>query len=158
MTEEKKTAYRNVRIHFRVTPSEKKRICQKMDELGIRTMSAYLRKMALDGYCVQLDYDSPKQITSLLRRCSNNLNQMAKRANETGSIYAADIEDLQTRLDEIWETQKESLKALTAIMQLLSYKTSFRCRTGSTDSNDSSVSFHSNHTPDLPEKKLCQFV
>lgn len=116
MTEEKNTEYRNVRIHFRVTPSEKERICKKMDELGIRTMSAYLRKMALDGYCVQLDYDSPKQITSLLRRCSNNLNQVAKRANETGSIYAADIEDLQTRLDEIWKTQKESLKVLAAIM------------------------------------------
>lgn len=116
MSEDKKAEIRDVRLHFRVTQSEEQRIRKKMEQLGIRSMSAYLRKMALDGYCVRLDYDYPKQITSLLRRCSNNLNQVAKRANETGSIYAADIEDLQMRLDEIWENQKESLKALAAVM------------------------------------------
>lgn len=78
-------------------------------------MSAYIRKMALDGICVKLDLQDVQELTVLLRRCSNNLNQYAKRANETGSIYAADIEDLKVRLDEIWELSRQSLIRLASI-------------------------------------------
>ena len=102
-------------LHFRVTPQELDRINMKREEIGIRSLSAYLRKMAMDGYCVNLDLTDVKTMTTLLRRCSNNLNQYAKKANETGSIYAEDIHDLQMRLDEIWELQKELLKKLSAI-------------------------------------------
>lgn len=107
---------RDVMLHFRVSQAELERIRRKIEEQGIHSMSAYLRKMALDGYCVQLDYQYPKQITTLLRRCSNNLNQYAKRANEQGSIYAADIQDLQEGLEEIWKQQKESLQILSTIL------------------------------------------
>ena len=102
-------------LHFRVTPQELGRINTKREEIGIRSLSAYLRKMAMDGYCVNLDLTDVKTMTTLLRCCSNNLNQYAKKANETGSIYAEDIQDLQTRLDEIWELQKALLKKLSAI-------------------------------------------
>ena len=102
-------------LHFRVTPQELDRINRKREEIGIRSLSAYLRKMAMDGYCVNLDLTDVKIMTTLLRRCSNNLNQYAKKANETGSIYSEDIHDLQMRLDEIWELQKELLKKLAAI-------------------------------------------
>lgn len=74
-------------VHFLASKEEVERIHQKMDELGVRSMGAYLRKMALDGYCINLDLQDVKEMVSLLRRCSNNLNQYAKRANETGSIY-----------------------------------------------------------------------
>ena len=87
----------------------------QMDELGIRSMGAYLRKMALDGYCIRLDLQDVKALVSLLRICSNNLNQYAKRANETGSIYRADIEDLQKRLEEIWTDMREVLVRLSSI-------------------------------------------
>ena len=86
-----------------------------MDELDIRSMGAYLRKMALDGYCINLDLQDVKVLVSLLRICSNNLNQYAKRANETGSIYEADINDLQVRLEEIWTDMKEVLVRLSSI-------------------------------------------
>ena len=99
-------------LHFRVTPKELERINTKRSEIGIKSMSSYLRKMALDGYCVNLDLTDVKEMTSLLRRCSNNLNQYAKRANESGSIYAEDIKDVQTRLDEIWQLQKELMRKL----------------------------------------------
>ena len=56
-----------------------------------------------------------KALVSLLRICSNNLNQYAKRANETGSIYEADIKDLQDRLEEIWLEMKEVLVHLSSI-------------------------------------------
>ena len=86
-----------------------------MDELGIRSMGAYLRKMALDGYCINLDLQDVKALVSLLRICSKNLNQYAKRANETGNIYEADINDLQVRLEEIWTDMKEVLVRLASI-------------------------------------------
>ena len=106
---------RNVQMHFRVTKSEAERIHEKMDEIGIQHLGAYLRKMALDGYCINLDLQDVKALVSLLRICSNNLNQYAKRANETGSIYEADINDLQERLEEIWSDMKEVLVRLASI-------------------------------------------
>lgn len=84
-------AKRDQDVHFLASKEEVERIHEKMDELGIRSMGAYLRKMALDGYCIRLDLQDVKALVSLLRICSNNLNQYAKRANETGSIYRADI-------------------------------------------------------------------
>ena len=108
----------NVRKHWinvRVNPEELARIREKQKELGIRNTGAYMRKMAMDGYCVNLDLSDVAQVSILLRRCSNNLNQYAKRANESGSIYAEDIRDLQRRLDELWEMQKLILKRLSGI-------------------------------------------
>ena len=102
-------------VHFLASKEEVERIRQKMEEIGIRSMGAYLRKMALDGYCINLDLQDVKTLVSLLRICSNNLNQYAKRANETGSIYAADIQDLQERLEEIWIGMKEILVRLSSI-------------------------------------------
>ena len=69
-------------INVRVNPEELARIREKQKELGIRNTGAYMRKMAMDGYCVNLDLSDVAQVSTLLRRCSNNLNQYAKRANE----------------------------------------------------------------------------
>lgn len=102
-------------VHFVMTGDEYERMRRKMEEIGIRNQSSYLRKMALDGYCVNLDLRDVKEMVSLLRYCSNNLNQYAKRANETGSIYAEDIQDLKQRQLEIWEATKEILARLTTI-------------------------------------------
>lgn len=70
-------------VHFVMSQDELDRMQQKMEELGIRNKSSYLRKMALDGYCVNLELDDVKEMVSLLRYCSNNLNQYAKRATRT---------------------------------------------------------------------------
>ncbi|MGI6095401.1 MAG: plasmid mobilization protein [Lachnospiraceae bacterium] len=106
---------RDKQMNVLVSESEMKRIRMKMEEVEISCLNAYIRKMALDGYCVKLDLKDVKEMVSLLRRCSNNLNQYAKRANETGSIYKEDIQDLQNRLDEIWNTSKEILARLSSI-------------------------------------------
>ena len=78
-------------------------------------MSSYNRKMALDGICIRMDLADVRQLVILLRRCSNNLEQYARKANETGSVYAAEIANLQNRLDEIWELTRQSLARLAAI-------------------------------------------
>lgn len=106
---------RNQEIHVFLTPEEMHRIREKMKEAGIRNMSAYIRKMALDGYVVSIDMSDIHELTSLLRHSSNNLNQMARRANATGSIYGAEIADLKEKQEEIWETVKEILARLSMI-------------------------------------------
>lgn len=93
---------RNVQLHFFVTEPEAELIKERMAELGITNFSAYLRKMAVDGYIIHLDMGDIQEMIRLLRICSNNLNQYTRRANETGSVYAADVEDLRTRLDDLW--------------------------------------------------------
>lgn len=108
-------AERNQFIQFMVSKEERELIESKMEQLGVKNMSAYLRKMALNGYYIKLDLSDLKEILRLLRYCSNNLNQYAKKANETDSIYRADIEDLKKRQDEIWELLKELLSRLANI-------------------------------------------
>ena len=88
-------------IILRTTKAEKNRIYEKMLGMGIRSLSAYIRKMALDGYCLHLDLKELRRMAYLLQMCSNNLNQYAKAANENGRVYAADMEDLRQRLDEL---------------------------------------------------------
>ena len=103
---------RNEIIILRTTKEEKNRIYEKMLGMGIRSLSAYIRKMALDGYCLNLDIPQLRRMAYLLQNCSNNLNQVAKRANENGKIYSADLADLRTRLDELISIGKQILTKL----------------------------------------------
>lgn len=100
---------------LRITKSEKSRIYEKMLGMGIRSLSAYIRKMALDGYCLHLDLQELRRMAYLLQMCSNNLNQYTKAANENGQVYAADLDDLRTRLDELVEISKRILAKLTEL-------------------------------------------
>ena len=81
---------KSVRVEFVMSEPEAELVKERMAELGITNLSAYLRKMAVDGYIIHLDMGDIQEMIRLLRICSNNLNQYTRRANETGSIYAAD--------------------------------------------------------------------
>ncbi|MFR8331193.1 MAG: plasmid mobilization protein [Oscillospiraceae bacterium] len=94
---------REVQLNFRVSPEELALIEQKMAQLGTTNREAYLRKMALDGYVVRLELPELKELVSLMRYSSNNLNQLARRVNETGRIYDADLEDISRRQEALWD-------------------------------------------------------
>ncbi len=106
---------RNQEIHVLWTREEWERLHEKMQEACVKNRSAYIRKMSLDGYIVKLDTSDINQMITLLRNATNNLNQVAKKENSTGSIYAADITDMQEKQDEIRETAKEILARLATI-------------------------------------------
>ena len=106
---------RTIPLMFYVTPEERDQIEAKMAQLGTGNMSAYLRKIAIDGYVVQLDLPELREMVSLLRRSSNNLNQLARRANETGRIYPEDLADIRQNQAQLWESAKEILRALSAL-------------------------------------------
>lgn len=88
---------------------------QRWPSLAHRTWAAYLRKMALDGYVVRLELPELREMVSLLRRSSNNLNQLTRRVHETGRIYDADLEDLRQGQEKLWEAAEHILSALAAL-------------------------------------------
>lgn len=100
---------------FYVSEQEKEMIQKKMEEYGTGNLSAYLRKIAIDGYVVNLELPELKELVSLLRRSSNNLNQLAKRVHETGRFYDADLAELQDRQEQLWDMTQKILASLAAI-------------------------------------------
>lgn len=106
---------REVQVNFRVSPQELEMIEQKMVQLGTSNREAYLRKMALDGYVVKLELPELKELVSLMRYSSNNLNQLTRRVHETGRIYDADLEDISQRQEQLWAGVREILTQLAKL-------------------------------------------
>ena len=106
---------RDVPVLFWVSAEELELIHQKMRQYGTENLSAYLRKMALDGYVVKLELPELKELVSLMRRSSNNLNQLTRKVHETGRVYNADLEDISQRQEQLWEGVKEILTQLSKL-------------------------------------------
>ena len=100
---------RNIPLMFYVTEAEMAAIAERMEQLGTTNKSAYLRKMAIDGYIIHVDTTDIKENTAQLQRIGNNVNQIVKRMNQTGSMYAADVEEVERLIGEIWRTQRSIL-------------------------------------------------
>ena len=96
-------SYYSKRIIIRVSPEQLEFMEKKRKETGIINLSTYIRKMAIDGYVFVVDTSSLREILHLSRICSNNMNQYAKKANETGSIYLEDINDIKEQQKKIYE-------------------------------------------------------
>lgn len=107
---------REVQVNFRVSPQELKAIEAKMSQLGTKNREAYLRKMALDGYIVKLELPELKELVSLMRYSSNNLNQLTRRVHENGRIYDADLEDISRRQEQLWDGIREILTQVSKLL------------------------------------------
>ena len=90
-------------------------IHQKMEQFGTTNFSAFVRKMAIDGYVVRLELPELKELVSLLRYSSNNLNQLTKRVHETGRIYDADLEDIHRDQERLWGAAQQILDKLSKL-------------------------------------------
>ena len=112
-----KKRVRSVPIYVWVRPDELEVIRERMAEAGIRNMSAYIRKMALNGYVLHVDLSDIRELVALQRRCANNLNQVAVHANTYG-IYPSEIAALQKDYADLWEPLSELLKKLSAVVSL----------------------------------------
>ena len=102
---------RNIQMKFYVTEDEKRLIDEKMSQLPTRRYGAYLRKMAIDGYIIQVDTRDIKEMNKLLSAIGRNINQIAKRVNAGGPTYQADMEEIRERLDQIWQLQRRILSS-----------------------------------------------
>ena len=106
-----KNRTRPVRVEFRVTEQEHQLIQKKMEQLGTKNMGAYLRKMAIDGYIIKVDYTEQKKLAAAVSRVAGNINQICRRINQTGHFYEDDIVELKAKQCEIWELLKQSQRA-----------------------------------------------
>ena len=106
-----KNRTRPARIEFRVTEQERQRIQKKMEQLGTKNMGAYLRKMAIDGYIIKVDYTEQKKLAAAVSRVAGNINQICRRINQTRHFYEDDIVELKAKQCEIWELLKQSQRA-----------------------------------------------
>ena len=100
-----------------VTQEELDAIRERMAEAGVANTSAFVRKMALDGYVLNVDLAPVRELVSLQRRCANNLNQIAIHANTYG-VYPEEIKALQKDYAELWERVSTVLKQLAAVVEL----------------------------------------
>ena len=107
---------RTVQIKFRVTEEERALIEEKMQQIPTLNLSAYARKILIDGYIITLDLQEVKGHTAQLQKIGVNINQIAKRINETGRIYADDMDEIKRAMEEVWRLERRLLlqfKSLT---------------------------------------------
>jgi hypothetical protein len=114
---EKKPAkrVRNTALTFRVTEQEYELVKRQMAQTGIKNLRAYLLKMALNGRIIHVELDSVREMVRLLSNATNNINQIARRVNQTGNIYTADIEEIRGQYNALWMQTKEILRRLSAL-------------------------------------------
>lgn len=110
---------RSINMQFRVTEEELQQIEKRREELGIRNRSAYLRKMALNGICINMNSKELSRASQLLWHTSNNMNQYAKKANATGSIYLEDINDMKELYKELIQTFGKVLHEFNKISEVI---------------------------------------
>ena len=106
---------RSILLKFFVSQKELELIQAKMAQYGTENLSAFLRKIAIDGYVVNLELPELNEMVSLLRRSSSNLNQLTRRVHEMGRLYDADLEDLRQKQDMLWDAAQKILKSLAKI-------------------------------------------
>jgi len=100
---------RPVQIKFRVSEAERDLIDEKMRRLGTNNLAAYLRKMAIDGYVVKVDYSDLKAVCAEMQKIGVNINQIARRVNSTSRMYEQDFEELKRGVEAIWRLLRSSL-------------------------------------------------
>lgn len=105
----------NIVKNIRMTPEELQAIQERMKQLGTKNFSAFVRKMAIDEYVVKLELPELKELVSLLRYSSNNLNQLTKRVHESGRIYDADLEDIRRGQEQLWDAAQAILDKLAKL-------------------------------------------
>ena len=106
---------RNIRLEFYVTQEEKDAIEARMRLYGTENLSAFLRKIAIDGYVLKLDLPELKELLTLMRYAGNNINQIAYRANSTGRLYQADIDEIKQKQEKLLETVGNILRSLSRL-------------------------------------------
>ena len=106
---------RNIRVVFYLDENEDDLVKEKMELAVIRNREAYIRKMILDGYIVRLDLSDVRKMVQLLSNATSNINQIAKRANETRNVSGSDIKALQTHCSQLWEQAEAILRGLAKI-------------------------------------------
>ena len=108
VTREKRLVHHSIKM----TETEDTILQEKMKTFGINNMSAFIRAIILNGYLLKLDLPEIRELIRLMKNLTNNVNQIARRLNERGSIYETEIDEIQQRLQGIWNMINQLLTRL----------------------------------------------
>ena len=108
---------RPIRHTFRVSDEEESIIQQKFMLSEMKNLSEFFRDMVLMGLVVEADDGQLTQLEMLIGKVSQNVNQIARRANASGNVYAEDIAEIKKGLNEIWQQQAELLSLLNRVQK-----------------------------------------
>lgn len=100
---------RNVQIIVRVTEEGRALIEEKVKQIPTINLSAYSRKMLIDGYILILNLEEVKAHTAKLQKIGVNVNQIARRINGTGRIYVDDMDEIKRLMEEVWRLERRLL-------------------------------------------------
>lgn len=100
---------RNVQVIVRMTEEERALVEEKMKQLPTKNLSAFARKMLIDGYIIILDLQEVKAHTAQLQKIGVNINQIARCVNETGGVYAGDMDELKQLMTDVWKSERRLL-------------------------------------------------
>ena len=106
----------NRQIHIKLSDKELEMIRDRMEQMGFKNMSAYIRKMAIDGYCINVDFTAIHELAKMMCIDSRNINQIAKAANTYGWVDEKIIADMKAEHEKVLETVKEYFDKLLEIM------------------------------------------
>lgn len=112
-----KNRSRKCMITFYVSEREKAFILKKMEICKIKNMSAYLRKVAIDGKIEIHDYSWVRELNGILNKIGSNINQISKRINATNSVYKSDMEDISNKMNEIYNVQNRILSIINSKLE-----------------------------------------
>ena len=112
---EKQPTEKKIIIKVPITRGQLDMIHERMKEAKTDNRSAYIRKMALDGFFLEMDDAPIKEMNRLLRSISNNFNQVAKRANSSGNVYETDLLDMAKKMNQIWDRQNQLIMCLSSL-------------------------------------------
>nr|DAG75610.1 MAG TPA: DNA border endonuclease [Caudoviricetes sp.] len=90
---------------------------QKFKISGMKSKSAFIRHLILYGYVYDVNYEHLREYNTLLSRIGSNLNQIAKRINQTGNLYEADVKEVKELMNQVWQLQKSMLSRQPSIKQ-----------------------------------------
>ena len=94
------------------SPNEHLNEHDKRKQLAIRNISAFLRAMVLNGHVLKLDLPQLREMIRLLGNLTNNVNQIARRVNEHGSIYESEIDEIQEKVNRLLGMMNQLLSML----------------------------------------------
>ena len=100
---------RAIQLKLWVDENEKNLIEEKMKILGTRNFGAYARKMLIDGYIIKVDYSEQRKLAAEVNKIGVNINQICKRINSIDHIYAEDVSELKSRMEDVWQLLKSKL-------------------------------------------------
>ena len=108
---------RQNRLTLRLSDDEQYILEQKRKASGMKSKSSFIRHLILYGYVYDVNYDHLREYNTTLSRIGNSLNQIAKRINATGNVYADDVKEVKEMMNQVWQSQKSMLSRQPYIKQ-----------------------------------------